>query len=264
MRVRILLKTDELPLLYRHRIMSMIKEALTRSDKNYKEVLYHSKVAKPFTFSLMFPASTQFVNKKITIDRNCEIEDKVALIKDGFVSLFVSSSDYRFMISLFTGLKKMGTFNFGYNDCMLIDEKHINIEVKNISVLNEKTINNDFAIFKTMSPIVLETKGDDEPVLFSDDRFETELNETMDRILRSVRGFGLKRRLKFEHVKMSTKVIKHTLKDFREKTGKCIMYITGNVGVFKLSGDYEDLNTIYKIGLGNRTGQGFGMLDVVK
>jgi len=262
MRVRILLKTDELPLLYRHRIMSMIKEALTRSDKNYKEFLYNGKVAKPFTFSLMLPSTTQFVNKKITIDRNCEIEDKVALI-DGHVSLFVSSSDYRFMISLFTGLKKMGTFNFSYNDCMLIDGKHINIEVKNISVLNEKTINNDFAIFKTMSPIALEAK-DDEPITFSDDSFERELNETMDRILRSVRGFGLKRRLKFEHVKMSTKVIKHTLKDFREKTGKCIMYITGNSGTFKLSGDYEDLNTIYKIGLGNRTGQGFGMLEILK
>jgi len=264
MRLRILLKTDEMPLLYRHRIVSLIKEALTRSDKDYKEFLYNGKVSKQFTFSLMFNAK-EFVNKKITIDRNFEIEDKVALMKDGFVSMFVSSSDYRFMISLFTGLKKMGNFDFSYGDHMLVDNKHINLEIKSISVLNEKVIKKDFAVFKTMSPIVLEAI-DDEPIIFSDNRFEKELNEVMDKILRSqtVRGFGLKRSLKFEYIKMSQRVIKHTLKDFREKTGKPIMYLTGNTGIFKLSGDPEDLNMIYKIGLGNRTGQGFGMLEVLQ
>jgi len=93
MRVRIVLKTDEMPLLYRHRIISLIKEALMRSDKDYKEFLYNGKIAKPFTFSLMFPRTKEFVNKKVIINRNFEIEDKVALIKDGFVSLLISSSD---------------------------------------------------------------------------------------------------------------------------------------------------------------------------
>ena len=268
MRLRILLKTDtdEMILLYRHRIVSLIKEALTKSDKDYKEFLYNGKIAKPFTFSLTFPI-LGFATKKISIDKNFEIEDKVALIKDGFVNLFISSSDYRFMILLFTGLKKLRTFNFSYDDCMLVDGKHINLEVKQISVLNEKVIKNDFAVFKTMSPIILETMHGDEPIPFSDNnRFEKELNEVMDRILRSetVRSFGLKRKLKFEPIKMSQKVIKHTLKGFREKTGKPIMYLTGNVGIFKLSGDPEDLNMIYKIGLGNRTGQGFGMLEILK
>jgi CRISPR-associated endoribonuclease Cas6 len=265
MRVRIVLKTDEMPFLYRHRIISLIKEALMRSDKDYKEFLYNGKISKPFTFSLMFPNTKEFVNKRISIDRNFEIDDKVALIKDGFLSLFVSSSDYRFVISLVTGLKKIGTFNFSYGDCMLVDGKSINLEVKSISVLNEKVINNNFAIFRTMSPIVLEDK-DDKPIIFLDDNFEKELNEIMDRILRSqiIRGFGLKRHLEFEPIKMSKQVIKHTLKDFREKTGKPIMYITGNTGIFKLSGDAEDLNMLYKIGIGNRTGQGFGMLEILK
>jgi CRISPR-associated endoribonuclease Cas6 len=263
MRIRILLKVDEMPILYRHRIIALIKEALAKSDKDYKEFLYNGKVPKHFTFSLMFPSTTKFVNKKITIDRNFEIEDKVALV-DGYISLFVSSSDYKFMIHLTSGLRKMGTFDFSYGDHMLVDGEYIKLEVKSISVLNERTIRNDFAIFKTMSPIALESKDDDKPVTFLDGRFETELNETMDRILKSIRQFGLKRRLRFENIKMSTKIIKHTLKDFREKTGKSIMYITGNTGIFKLTGDPDDLNTIYKIGIGNRTGQGFGMLEVVK
>jgi len=266
MRLRILLKTDtdEMTFLYRHRIVSLIKEALTKSDKDYKEFLYNGKIAKPFTFSLTFPI-LGFATKKISIDKNFEIEDKVALIKDGFLSLFISSSDYRFTISVATGLKKIGTFDFSYSGCT-VDGKHINLEVKSISVLNEKVIKNDFAVFKTMSPIILEAIHD-EPIPFSDNnRFEKELNEVMDRILRSetVRSFGLKRKLKFEPIKMSQKVIKHTLKGFREKTGKPIMYLTGNVGIFKLSGDPEDLNMIYKIGLGNRTGQGFGMLEILK
>jgi CRISPR-associated endoribonuclease Cas6 len=41
------------------------------------------------------------------------------------------------------------------------------------------------------------------------------------------------------------------------------MYLTGNTGIFKLSGHPKDLEILYKIGIGNRTGQGFGMVEVL-
>ena len=106
---------------------------------------------------------------------------------------------------------------------------------------------------------------EDKPVLFSDKRFEKELNEVTDRILRSetIKGKGLEKPLKFEPLKMNKQVVKHTLKAFREKTGKPIMYLTGNSGIFKLSGHPKDLEILYRIGIGNRTGQGFGMVEVL-
>jgi len=34
-------------------------------------------------------------------------------------------------------------------------------------------------------------------------------------------------------------------------------------GCFRVTGDKEDLSLLYQMGIGLRTGQGFGMVDVV-
>lgn len=265
MRIKITLQTDQIPMLYRHRILSLIKEALKKSDKDYKDFLYENKITKPFTFNLTFPREREIVAKKVQIDDKFTIEDKVVVVKDGFLNLYISSSDYRFVISLFNGLKKLKTFDFSSYENMLVDGEKIVINVKSVNILNERPIKGDTVIFKTNSPIVLEDK-EDNPILFNDKNFEKELNEITDKILSSkhIKGKGLARPIKFEPIKMDKQVIKHTLKSFREKTGKPVMYLTGNVGMFRLYGDPEDLNILYKIGIGNRTGQGFGMVEVVE
>ncbi|MCS7200511.1 MAG: hypothetical protein N2327_00440 [Caldimicrobium sp.] len=58
-------------------------------------------------------------------------------------------------------------------------------------------------------------------------------------------------------------MVKHTLKGFRERTGKPYMTLTCFEGHFRLKGDPEDLQALYQMGIGLRTGQGFGMVDVV-
>jgi CRISPR-associated endoribonuclease Cas6 len=42
------------------------------------------------------------------------------------------------------------------------------------------------------------------------------------------------------------------------------MTLTVNRGMFQVEGNPEDINYMLKIGIGNRTGQGFGMVEVVK
>jgi CRISPR-associated endoribonuclease Cas6 len=263
MRIRIILKSNMMPFLYRHRILSLIKEALKKSDRDYKDFLYNNKITKPFTFNLVLPKDKKIEKRKIQIDNQFEIEDNVAIF-EGFMHLYISSLDYRFIISLFNGLKQMKTFDFSSYENMLVDGEKIVLQIKNVAVLNERPIKKEEIVFKTNSPIIVEDKND-KPVLFSDKNFERELNEITDRILASshIKGKGLEKPLRFEPIKMSKQVVKHTLKSFREKTGKPVMYLTGSTGIFKLSGHPKDLEILYKIGIGNRTGQGFGMVEVL-
>ncbi len=74
-----------------------------------------------------------------------------------------------------------------------------------------KTSQNDEVIFKTNSPILIED-------------------------------------LKENPIKI--KVVKHTLKGFREKTSKPYMMLTCFEGCFKLKGEPEDLQMLYQIGIG--------------
>ncbi len=88
----------------------------------------------------------------------------------------------------------------------------------------------------------------------------------MNRTLSSehIKGREIEKPLKFKPINMKRDVVKHTLRKFRELTGRPIMYLTGNSGIFKLSGHPEDLKILYKIGIGTKTGQGFGMVEIVE
>lgn len=68
--------------------------------------------------------------------------------------------------------------------------------------------------------------------------------------------------MEFIPINLKKQVVKHTLKGFREKTGKPYMTFTTFQGCFKLKGHPQDLQTLYQIGIGLRTGQGFGMVEV--
>ncbi|WP_457641057.1 CRISPR-associated endoribonuclease Cas6 [Persephonella sp.] len=264
MRLRIQIETDCIPILYRHRVVSFIKEALKKSNGSYKEFLYQSKITKPFTFNLVLPKERTVNKTSIKIDDNFTIEDIVFNIKSGCLTLYISSLDREFINCLCKGIKRLRFFDFSWNDSMLVDGKKILWKVRNVTVFPDKVIKENSAVFKTNSPMIIEDQ-DDRPVLFNEDSFEECLNEIANRILkaRHIKGSGLSQPLRFEPIDMRKQVVKHTLKDFRDKTGKPIMYLTGNSGMFKLLGDPYDLNILYKIGIGNRTGQGFGMIELI-
>jgi CRISPR-associated endoribonuclease Cas6 len=252
MRVKIPITTGKVPIIFRQRVLAFIKEALAQADKDYKESMYNVRMPKAYTFNLAFDR-TNPKEEEISLDEKFKIKDKV-FYQDRPVFLYISSNDYQFLINLFNGMKKIKIFDFNKFD-------NIYWQVGKPVILREKIIFNDEVTFKTNAPFIIETK-DDRPVVFSDENFQTELNNVMERIFRKLDNRGLKQPLEFYPINMKKEVIKHTLRGFREKTGKPIMYITGNSGIFKLKGHPEDLQTIYQIGLGNRTGQGFGMVEV--
>jgi CRISPR-associated endoribonuclease Cas6 len=255
MRVKIPIYTEKIPIIFRHRVIALIKEALSKSDRDYLEALYSTKKPKAFTFNLAFEGS-QPVNEEIYIDSTFKIKDKVFYQNiNNPAFLYISSDDYEFFVNILNGIREIKTFEFD-------KENNIYWEIGKISILKEKTVLSNTVIFKTNSPIIVETK-DDKPVVFNNEIFQTELNNIMEATFRKLYGRGLRKPLKFYPLSMRKEVVKHTLKGFREKTGKPVMYLTGSSGIFKLKGHPEDLQTIYQIGLGNRRGQGFGMVDVI-
>ncbi len=268
MRIRFDFHAEKLPIIYRHRIMALIKEALTTADPTFKERLYPdkesdlSKVVKPFCFSIGMPAGRTLKREKIRIDEDVEVEETVFHFpKRSRLHLYVSSNSYEFIVLLYNGLvecREKGKV-FPITD-------GINLMFDRALPLNERKIREEEVVFKTVSPILIEDKNE-KPVIPSPENqamFMEEFNSIHDRILREIRGGdGLIRPIEFEPLKINKQVVKHTLRGFREKTGKPYMTLTCFEGCFKLKGDPRDLQMLYQIGIGLRTGQGFGMVEVV-
>ena len=282
MKFKILIKTQKLPILYRHRVISLFKEALKLSDPEWMDFLYNSKLPKPFTFNLSLPLGFKVRKEAVQIDEKFNPEEfpelremeVFYLPENSFLTLWVSSADYRFLISLYNGLQKLKTFDFSSDDTMLVNGEKLTWEIKKIFAIKDRVVTQRKVFLRTCSPILVErnVNGKKKPVLLTDSNFEKELNFVMDKILKSLRGYGFKEPLSFKvavdpkSMKPLAKVqkVKHTLKEFREKTGLPYMTLTVNRGMFQVEGNPEDINYMVKIGIGNRTGQGFGMVEVVR
>jgi len=256
-------RADTLPILYRHRFIALIKEALSISDLDYKNSIYpdegseKSKKAKPFCFAVSISGKREAKKERFSLSENIEINETVFhLDKNSRVLFYISSPDYYFIMNLYNGLLKIDSFN--------IEGKSI-IKLDKILMAKENRIKRQEVIFNTLSPILIENKSG-KPLLPTKDEleiFNREMNAIQTRIIKDLRGDGLKDDLKFEPIQIKKQIVKHTLRGFREKTNKPFMTLTCTEGVFKLKGHPEDLNFIYQTGLGLRTGQGFGMLEVI-
>jgi CRISPR-associated endoribonuclease Cas6 len=242
MRLRCDFKGDKIPLSHNLMFVSLIKEALKKSDSDYYEKTYfyngkQNKKSKNFCFAAKM--------------KGFEVEGDTANLEDG-VSLFISSPDSEFMIYLYNGLLKIKEFKY----------KDFNIIRGRISLLKEKKVNSTEVIFKTVSPISIK----DNRNFFleiDDERYEKELNYIAGKILENYRGRGLSEKLIFQNVKMNKVVVRQEINTFKEKSGKNYLCINSYEGIFKLCGDPEDLKDLYNLGLGFKRSQGFGMLDIV-
>ncbi|MFN3599012.1 MAG: CRISPR-associated endoribonuclease Cas6, partial [Aquificaceae bacterium] len=166
MRLRILAKTEKLPVIYRHRILALIKEALKGSNQKYKDILYGEEKPKPFTFSLLLPKEREQKREVFSLSDGIEIEDYVFYFpKDSFLSLLISSYDYEFLMNLYNGLLKIKSFAFN---------KEITINIYGFSLQEDPKIEEDVVVFKTLSPILVENK-DGKPLLKENGSFDSNL-----------------------------------------------------------------------------------------
>lgn len=235
-------KSDGIPLANNMLFVSLIKEALKKVNKDYYEKLYYygdnnNKKIKNFTFS--------------TFLKDFNIEGDIIYIKDKLY-FNISSPDYEFGINIYNGLLSMNKFiykNFTLNRCKISLEK-------------EKFINSEEVIFKTMSAMCIKNKENN--FLSPEDlNYGEELNYVVNKSIESFRGYGLKKELQFKSINMKKVVVKESIRNFKNITNKDIFYVNAYKGIFKLTGDIEDLNLIYQLGIGFRRSQGFGMIDIL-
>lgn len=258
--VSLMIQADNINSKYRNKILTLIKESIRKTDAAYKDRLYpqneNSKIPKPFTFSLILPNGFSVVKKNK--DTIFELNPSNNLFE-----IRISSSDEVFSQKLYDGLSQekeifLGTGGFG--------------KIKNILAYNYGPFNAARLKIKFLSPILLEDKAG-KPI-FSEE--ETELREekcaTFNLILNEVEelksktlhGRGLKALLTLTPITSKKRVVKHFVREFKPQTGKEMMYFTALDGTFILKGDAEDLNNLVARGMGLRTGQGFGMFEVIE
>lgn len=123
----------------------------------------------------------------------------------------------------------------------------------------EKTIADDYAVFSTMSPIVVrDHRGDNEKTWYYSLN-EEEGKEIFIKILRYqlLDSFGEERRLDIEEVKFQV---------LRSKEVKVKHYgieILSNICTLKINAKPYILDHLYKSGIGSKKSGGFGMVDLV-
>lgn len=243
MRISIELKTNKIPLNYNYLILSLIKNNLCKENPMLFEKLYEENEnyefrTKPFTFSVKL--------------ENFQIQDDEVILEKQVV-LTISTCDYIIGSVIYNSFLKEKDYEY---------QNKYKLQIGKVSVLKEKSINSNEVIFKTLSPLVIKN-GEGEFLSTQDSNYEKELNYIVDAIIKSYRGIGLRKSLIFEPVLMKKRVMKEKISKFTERTGKEVFYITGYEGIFKLTGDKEDLNLIYKMGLGFRRSAGCGCLEIV-
>lgn len=244
MRILVEIITEKIPLNNnRYLTLSLIKNVLEKQSPELFKAMYENDEnynyrTKPFTYSL------KLNDFKIVGD---EFELK------GNSTISISTPDPVLGSILYNGF--LLTKEYEYN-------KKYKLSIGRVTLLKEKKVISNEVLFKTLSPLVIKNRRG-EFLKIDNENYEKELNYIANKVLESYRGFGLKESLIFQPILMKKRVAKEKIEKFTKETNKDIFYITGYEGVFKLTGNKEDLNLIYNLGLGVRRSSGFGMLQIV-
>lgn len=219
-----------LPMDYRRGFASLLKESLKKAN-NELFIKYYAKahVLKPFTFSVYFPELRGEEESRFNVGTRAILN--------------FSTTSYELGTHIYNGLLAYRSFPLFENTLRLI---HINL--RPFIVLRQES-----AIFRTMAPVLVNTKGNaDWYLLPGDDGFDEGLNFAVNELVRAFLG-NIDARIEFRGIRIQRKVVRHYNMDMQ-----------GFTGIFELRGRPDVLNLIYRVGLGVRRSQGFGMLELVK
>jgi len=225
-----------LPLDYRPGFMSLLKKGVEESNPTLYRELYENMVTKPFTFSIYFGGGLVIDKSEGTV-RGSHPE----------ITLNISSNSPELMSFIYNGLLEIPEYPM----------YRANLKLGEIRFMESARINNDYVMFKTLSPTLIKTRHEknDEYILPSHPEFEGRLNYYINLTWREITKEEGKFDVNFIPLpgKISKEVVFHMGVPF-----------TAFRGVFVLQGEPEILQFIYDVGLGVRRNQGFGMLEVVR
>lgn len=208
---------------YRKMFISYLKYCLSDVDEKYFEQYYGNTDKKMFSFAVYLK----------DFKKNGDFFE----ISTNEISMNISFYDemqgYIYYAAILRQLNK--PFRIKNNQMKLIS----------INKINEKQIESDCVFIKTLSPLCFlhhdhEMRDNKKDYYYSiiDSNFEEVMKEKTDVIIKPI------------HCKKV--LIRHYGID-----------IPCTLGTFIIAGPKEKLNKLYKSGIGDKTGQGFGMIEVV-
>jgi len=215
---------------YRRRFISLLKMILGEEE-------FAVENPRPYTFAVYFGREAKIKNGVFTNVRE--------------INFRFSTGDTTRAIKFYNGVLRLKKGNHIHE---------IGTGKFFISWIKEEKEKQPTGVFKTLSPVIVERIGfsnlkdpTDRYTVPWEEGFEESLWENILRRFRAITGRDLNLSfLKFEPISVKEEVIRHyggTLRGF--------------LGRFRIMSDSEELlRFIYQYGLGLRTGQGFGYLEV--
>jgi CRISPR-associated endoribonuclease Cas6 len=219
---------------YRRRFISLLKRIFGES--------FDEESVKPYTFAVYFGKQAKF-------------EKDFIKVKEPIIFRF-STGDKKVAMAFYDGVVRLKK-DFYLHDFSPKAKEGAFYKIERIEVEEEPLLGN---IFKTLSPIVVERKTmSKEPkeryVVPEEPDFNEWLNENLRRRMSAI----LMRQPSFTRISLEPIAVEEVL--LKHYGG----YVRGFLGEFKLYVDNpEVLKFVYQYGLGVRTGQGFGYLEVIQ
>ncbi len=230
--------TDWLVKDYRGIFMALIKSSFMKYDPVLYASLYGTeeqkrKVNKPFTFFVRFPCYIGIEGNKM----RCGTQ----------ISLIFSSNEDTLVTAFYNGLNESRKIIIGQN-------YPISFDIKHVQLLPLKRITTKRAIFKTISPILVNDKGSNLDYLSP---AKPEFTAAFKAIIAAQADhFNIPctaEMIDFEINSMKKLPLTHYNQT-----------MTSWLGEFVLEAPTNLLQLVYDIGIGVRRSQGFGMLEIVK
>jgi CRISPR-associated endoribonuclease Cas6 len=238
MRIQINFQAESMPLHYRMGLLSLIKEALSRSDNEYFNKLFPSLdfSMKPFGYSVYL--------------QKFSFQEDIILLK-GF-QVTISSSNYEFMLHLYNGVQKIEKYQY---------KNHV-WHHGTVRMLKEHTIQSERVLFKTLSPVLIESKVG-KPLHPDDKDYEKEFNYYANLVVGNLLERPLRRPIQVNTIGMKKVVVKESNQALMNSDGPIgELYFTAYKGHILLEGDTEDLMCLYQNAISRRRSLGFGLLEV--
>jgi len=214
--------------------LSFFKSSLSENEK--LELFYSNGRRKEFTFSIYFP------NAKFR-------KDELKLSSNEFYLNFSISSMEEGIYFMNSFIKKIGkSYPLPKRNSFIL---------KNIEIVEEKEVLSESVEFRTLSPIIVKERIEDENrdwyYTFEDERWEEVLKANMKEQLKEVFDLGDDiEKLKIKAVKPKRTIIRNYNISFPVSLGN-----------LKIQGEKYLLDYFSKSGIGSKRAQGFGMLEVI-
>jgi len=218
---------------YRFALLSFFKKCLQKSYPEDYEKFYSAQnpVIKPFTFSVSFSKS--------------EMQKDFVYAPDKFMNVYITGLDEAFIIKLYNSFlkEKFKPYPFPENT----------ITLKKVNFVPQADIKGEKALIKFMSPLIVRIhNGENDRYLdFSDENFNDTLNVNTKAVFEKF-GFTGYEPIKIMPLKAKKTVVK--------SDGLCF---NASVGIFSIEGDTRVLSVLYRMGMGSRRSEGFGMFETL-